>query len=534
MDFSLDQERIDYEINSNPELQKTEVNPSVAREVCVHDKVYKTLVTLGDFICYVWFHDDDYDDSRTTEGSKRIHIVPSESRIEDEIKTNEYLNIASNVFTDGVIYVNAIFRRNGTAFNENKDLKDCVKYMSGVAAHYNASSDKIVAIDIEDNDRMYDMTYDVSSSKTYSDVSNNVLSDFTSGAVGNGSLDVSNTTHFASGAIALSAVNSAFTSGTSIGAYYRGTGVGNITANNNVPTSGAISFSDLRNAVSKVTATANGNWMHLQARYEVFGDNTYTSTVTKQLNIGGNVGSDGSGNPAVRFNSGGNGSITFQINNTSGSPVVRGYAGETGIGGGNTGDGGGGKGDGGENGGQGMIVASTISMPTSHYNNRLRGGGGGGGGGGKGGTGGGGGHSGGRRCSGWFCHGSYRVCSNNGGTGGAGGNGGGGGRGAGYYWNGSSWVAKNSGDGGQGGVAGSGGGTNAGTGGTGGNGGGGGNYESNGGDGAGGNTGANGGGEQQGCGSNGSQGGSGGAAGGGKGSGASRHSTSGGANLNLT
>ena len=484
MDFNSDYQT-DYEINSNPELQRTEVNPSVAREVCAHEKVYKTLVTLGDFICYVWFHDNDYDDSRTTEGSKRIHIVPSESRIEDEIKINEYLNIASNVFSEGVVYVNAIFRRNGTAFTENKDLKDCVKYMTGVAAHYNASSDKIVAIDAEDNDRMYDVTYDVASAKNYSDISNNVLGDFTSGAVGNGSLDVSNTTHFASGAIALSAINSAFTSGTSIGAYYRGTGVGNITANNNVPTSGPISFSNLRNAVSKVTATANGNWMHLQARYEVFGDNTYTSTVTKQLNIGGNVGSDGSSNPAVRFNSGGNGSITFRIN-TSNSPVVRGYAGEKGIGGGNTGDGGGG------------------------------------------------GHSGGRRCSGWFCHGSYRVCSNNGGTGGGGGNGGGGGRGAGYYWNGSSWVAKNSGEGGQGGQGGSGGGTNAGTGGTGGNGGAGGNYESNGGDGDTGNTGNNGGGEQQGCGSNGSMSGQSGKAGGGKGSGASRHSTSNGANLNLT
>ena len=385
MDFNSDYQT-DYEINSNPELQRTEVNPSVAREVCAHEKVYKTLVTLGACICYVWFHDNDYDDSRTTEGSKRIHIVPSESRIEDEIKINEYLNIASNVFSEGVVYVNAIFRRNGTAFTENKDLKDCVKYMTGVAAHYNASSDKIVAIDAEDNDRMYDVTYDVASAKNYSDISNNVLGDFTSGAVGNGSLDVSNTTHFASGAIALSAINSAFTSGTSIGAYYRGTGVGNITANNNVPTSGPISFSNLRNAVSKVTATANGNWMHLQARYEVFGDNTYTSTVTKQLNIGGNVGSDGSSNPAVRFNSGGNGSITFRIN-TSNSPVVRGYAGEKGIGGGNTGDGGGGgKGDGGENGGKGMIVSSTISMPTSHFNNRLRGGGGGGGGGESGGA----------------------------------------------------------------------------------------------------------------------------------------------------
>ncbi len=533
MDYNSEQQK-DYEINSNPELQRNELNPSVSREVCVHKKVYKTLVTLGDFICYVWFHDNNYDDSRTAEGSKRIHIVPSESRIEDEIKTNEYLNIASNVFSEGVVYVNAIFRRNGTAFTENKDLKDCVKYMTGVAAHYNASSDKIVAIDIEDNDRMYDVTYDTASAKNYSDISNNVLGDFTSGAVGNGSLDISNTTHFSTGEISLSDVNTAFTSGTSIGAYYRGTGVGNITANNNVPTSGPISFSNLRNAVSKVTATANGNWMHLQARYEVFGDNTYTSTITKQLNISGNVGSSGNDEPAVRFNSGGNGSITFQINNTSGSPVVRGYAGEKGVGGGNTGDGGDGQGDGGENGGKGMIVSSTISMPTGHYNNRLRGGGGGGGGGGKGGTGGGGGHSGGRRCSGWFCHGSYRVCSNNGGTGGSGGNGGGGGRGAGYYWNGSAWTAKNSGESGTGGTAGNNGGTNAGKGGTGGDGGNGGNYESNAENGDTGNTGNNGGGQQQSCGSNGSMTGVAGKAGGSKGNGASRHSTSNGASLNLT
>ena len=219
MDFNSDY-NTDYEINSNPELQRNEINPTLVREICVHVKVYKTLVTLGDFICYVWFHDNDYDDSRTTEGSKRIHIVPSESKIEDEIKINEYLNIASNVFTEGVIYVNAIFRRNGTAFTENKDLKDCVKYMTGVAAHYNASSDKIVAIDAEDNDRMYDVTYDVTSAKNYSDISNNVLGDFTSGAVGNGSLDTQNTTHFATGAISLSAIDAAFTSGKSIGAYY--------------------------------------------------------------------------------------------------------------------------------------------------------------------------------------------------------------------------------------------------------------------------------------------------------------------------
>ena len=92
------------------------------------------------------------------------------------------------VFTEGVIYVNAIIRLNGTTYNNNKDLKDCVKYMSGVANHYGASRDKIVSIDPLDNDKMYDMNYDVTSAKTYSDVSNNVLSDFTSGTIGNGSL----------------------------------------------------------------------------------------------------------------------------------------------------------------------------------------------------------------------------------------------------------------------------------------------------------------------------------------------------------
>ena len=66
MDFNSDY-NTDYEINSNPELQRNEINPTLVREICVHVKVYKTLVTLGDFICYVWFHDNDYDDSRTTE-----------------------------------------------------------------------------------------------------------------------------------------------------------------------------------------------------------------------------------------------------------------------------------------------------------------------------------------------------------------------------------------------------------------------------------------------------------------------------------
>ena len=109
--------------------------------------------------------------------------MPSEERIEDSIEINRYFNIANAAWSEGVIYVNAIFRRNGTAFTQNKDLKDCVKYFSGVAPHYGADKDKIVAIDIADSEKMYDMNYDSVTSNTYADVSNNVYTDFTSGAV---------------------------------------------------------------------------------------------------------------------------------------------------------------------------------------------------------------------------------------------------------------------------------------------------------------------------------------------------------------
>ena len=511
MDFSSEQiDQQNYEINSNPELQRSEFAPIAKREY-FHEKVYKTLVTLGDFKCYVWFYDEDYDDTRTVNGTKRIHIVPSEERIDDSIEINRYFNIANTVWSEGVIYVNAIFRRNGTAFTQNKDLKDCVKYFSGVASHYGADKDKIVAIDIADSEKMYDMNYDSVTSNTYADISNNVYTDFTSGAVGNGTLSLNYSTVFASGVIPMSSINSTYGKGNNLGAYYRGTGIADIPQNNQVPTSGAISFSNLRNTVNKITAAANGNWMHLQARYEVFGDSAYTSSIEKELNIGGNVGSSGNDNPAIRFNDSGGGSITLNINNTSGSPVVRGYAGDRGSAGGGDGS----------SGGIAMTISSPIKMPLSHWNDRVRGGGGGGGGGGTGGQGGGGGHSGHRVCTGWFCNGSYLVCHGNGGTGGAGGAGGQGGRGDGYYWDGSNWIATHS-AGQSGGAAGAGGqGGNSrggGTGGGGGNGGTGGGFEGGGANGTGGGNGSNGAGDQYGCG--GYPGGQNGKAGTGGGSGA--------------
>ena len=515
--YSLEQEQREYEIDSNPELQRNELNPSVANTICFHEKVYKTLATVGDFICNVWYYNDNYDPLRSTEGSKRIHIVPTDELITDSVDVNHWFCVANDEWSQGVVLVNPIIRRNGVKFVSNNDLKDCVKYMTGVAAHYDANSGDIVAIDVADGNKMYEMSYDLSSSKIYSDISNNVYDDFTSGTVGNGSLSLSYDQKFGSGSISFNSLKSELAGGNNISNYYRGGNVANISQNNNVPTSGTISFSNFRNVTVKCTANCNGNWQHLQARWEVFGDALWTSTLNKRVNLNGNFGGTSS-DPALRFNNSGQGQIEVYVVNTNGNPCVRGYGGAGG--GSNAGGGQGGRG--------GIHVASPLRMPNDHLNSRIRGGGGGGGGGGKGGKGGGGGHGGGRRCRGWFCNSSYRVCHNNGGAGGNGGNGGGGGRGAGYVWNGNNAFAAHTGAGGGGGAGGAGGNSRAGgRGGNGGNGGNGGGFESNGSQGGTGQGGSQGGGDEQGCGYyGGNRNGQGGQGGGGGGGGAAKQSTS--------
>ena len=117
--------------------------------------------------------------------------------------------------------------------------------MTGVAAHYDANSGDIVAIDVADGNKMYEMSYDLSSSKIYSDISNNVYDDFTSGTVGNGSLSLSYDQKFVSGSISFNSLKSELAGGNNISNYYRGGNVANISQNNNVPTSGTISFSNL-------------------------------------------------------------------------------------------------------------------------------------------------------------------------------------------------------------------------------------------------------------------------------------------------
>ena len=488
--YSSEQEKISYEIASNPELQKSELAPK-AKKVCWHEQIYKTLATVGDFSCFVLYFDENYDPTRTSQGTRRIHIVGSETRIEDELELNKYHSLSDAVFSEGVIYVNAIIRPNGTTFQNNKDLKDCVKFMSGVANHYGASKDKIFAIDPNDNDKMYEMSYDVSSAKTYSDNSNNSLGDFTSIAIGGGTLSLSYGRLFGSGSIAFSQIKSAFGGDNNIDKYHRGENIADITENASVPTFGEISFSDFRNIVSSITANANGNWMHLQARWEIFGDAAWVSELEKTLNINGQVGPADSSTPAVRINEGGQGQITLRVN--GGANTVRGWPGNGGTGSNN-----------GQAGGTAMVVSSPIRMPTSHYNGRVGGGGGGGGGGGQGGDGGAGGHSGGRRCNPGFCWNTHQYCNNNGGCGGNGGAGGTGGRGNGYYYDYGlgMWIdSHNAGlAAGTIGSPGSSGGSRAGAGGQGGAGGNGGALETKGADGAQGGTGGTGAGQYGGCG----------------------------------
>ena len=102
-------------------------------------------------------------------------------------------------------------------------------------------------------------------------------------------------------------------------------GIANISQNNNIPTSGAIKFSDFRNVVNKVTAEINGNWQHCQIRHEVFGSTVYTSNLPKKININGQIGGTTS-NPAIRFNSGGQGEMILEITNTGHGFPVRSYA----------------------------------------------------------------------------------------------------------------------------------------------------------------------------------------------------------------
>ena len=66
------------------------------------------------------------------------------------------------------------------------------------------------------------MSYDITSAKTYSDVSNSVYEDLANGTIGNGSLSLNYSTMLGSGPIEMSDIINTFNAGNNIDAYYRG------------------------------------------------------------------------------------------------------------------------------------------------------------------------------------------------------------------------------------------------------------------------------------------------------------------------
>jgi len=473
-------------------------NPSISGNYTLtHAKeLYKSLSTVGEFFAYIWFREEEYDENRS-EGERDVIIygTPELMEVVDDLIQQDIID--KYVCDSGAILVNPEYRPNGVALTSNRDIRDCVRWITPLASRFNGSANKIWVYN-PDTDQYHRINYDsIDSTMNVEDDAVTYESTFGGDEV-QGSISKSFSKLFGSGAISMKVIIDTFSNGNNLSNYYRGKGVVNISENNNVPTSGTIAFSAFRNVCSGITATCSGNFTHLRARQDIFGDSVYDSKLPKTINMNGTCGSDGS-QPALRLNQ--RSDTSTMTANMNGNAI--GFPGNKGGG----------------NGLQGCHVASPVKI---NGQNKIKGGGGGGGNGGNGGKGGGGGHSGTQKCNKWFCKNTKRKCRIDGGNGGNGGNGGQGGRGKGYLWNGSSWYESSTG--GQGGNSGSGGNKNGGKGGNGGAGGTGGNWGdgSNGNTGQAGNKGQNGGNDEEGCGYNGNKQGQSGNGGNGGGSGAPR------------
>ena len=541
----------EQEMENNPDLYKGSFEYS--HYTMVNDvHLYKSLATVGDFYCKVWFRQEEFDDDREV-GERNVILIGTDSDdpfIDDSLILSRYFN------ENGTIFVNAKFRRHLTDLPyANRDLKDCVKFLSACISKYNGRKDEIKLVDRDNNETTYTMCYDesdLSMTCTDSDApltleatypntigADAPIKDWGNSILGEpdqvyGSVSKSYSTAFGSGSISMGSIKSTFGSGdNSISNYYRGgNNVGNISQNNNVPTSGTFAFSKFRNVCYKIEANCSGNWDQMRTRWDVFGDSEWVAKINKTTTLSGHAGSRTQSQPAVRINqSAGGNTIQFQI--TSGGRAY-GWAGSPAgynLSAGPV-DGSGTLTNGGP-GGTAMHVA--VACQGAGALSSAEGGGGGGGKGGQGGQGGCGGHSGGRRCNGTFCWRRKRHCHNNGGSGGAGGAGGRGAWGLGYSWDPSAgWWVNISGThltGPSAGAAGQAGGTNAGQGGQGGTGGNGGSYSASGGSGQTGQTGVSGGGDYDGCGYPCGRSGAGGSGGTPGGSGATKYTTSGGGYL---
>ena len=121
-----------------------------------------------------------------------------------------------------------------------------------------------------------------------------------SGIIGSGQISKSTDNLFSSGSISMGQLNSTF-GAKNLGSLYRGNKVPDCQYNNGVPSGGTIKFSDFRGTTKTIYAQCNGNFNHLQARWEIFGDQDWTSAADKRITFTGHCGS-GDGNPGMRIN----------------------------------------------------------------------------------------------------------------------------------------------------------------------------------------------------------------------------------------
>ena len=504
--YSLEEHRKEEEIDNNPVPPEMPIN---YYSYMADEQVYKTLSTVGDFKCYVWFQHDFYDEKRTN-GQHNVIIrgtFVENTPLADDGPIGKFVGHSSG----DIVFVDCIFRDNGVAYKSNRDLRDCARWISAFAGRYDGDKNKIYIID-SDDETLHHVNIDegnlamsvdtetesftlkyprtaMMNGEQVSDLSpelqqalggGNQIADF---EIGGGQVVTNYTKKFGGGGdLKWSGFQQQLggSNPVKLSEYYRGKAVVDVSINNQVPTSGRFAASELRDVATGVVYNCNGNFAHLNARWQIVNNETIwtNSSFNKRIVITGHCGSLSQSQPGFRWNNSSGGENELRVNGK-----VLGYSGEHGNE----------NGGGGQAGGHAMHVASFLEIRNGDFTNRIRGAGGGGGGGGRGGDGGGGGHGSVKRCSGYFCWGSKKKCENNGGKGGEGGDGGRGGKGKGYRWTGSAWnqTGRNDGkEGGQGGKSGEG--RGAGAGGAGGSGGQGGDFCSNGASGAKGQEGENG------------------------------------------
>ena len=201
-------------------------------------------------------------------------------------------------------------------------------------------------------------------------------------------------------------LNGATDGETSLGQYYRGSfNVPNATINQSVPTSGAISFSNLRGRLSRITCRITGTETNIQTStlFNLEGNDEYTGELRKEVFVdGATIVSNNLNTPAFNVTAGlGGVSMTVKVDSPGKILGMNGAGGQGGSQGQTGGPG--------QAGGPSFVNASSKGIYIQG-GGTVKGGAGGGGGGGGGGRQGSPGRNSYDQCDGWFCPSPRQVC----------------------------------------------------------------------------------------------------------------------------